>query len=64
MLIVRSKLYVLVSWAQLVGTMHNIWKVQGSNSGHHKQNKKDQNCIAEIVLVKNAQLFSILTVQS
>jgi hypothetical protein len=29
-----------MSLAQLVRTMHNIWKVRGSNPGHHKKKKK------------------------
>lgn len=31
--------YVLVSLAQLVRTMHNIYKIRGSNPGHNREKK-------------------------
>jgi len=30
---------LIVSLAQLVGTMHNICKVRGSNPGHHQKKR-------------------------
>ena len=42
--ILDPPLVVLVSLAQLVWTMHNICKVQGSNPEHHK--KKDSHVIS------------------
>jgi hypothetical protein len=36
----NTKLPILVSLAQLVGTMHNICKVRCSNPGHHQKNTK------------------------
>ena len=35
------KINVIVNLTQLVKTMHNIYKVSGSNSGHHKKNENE-----------------------
>lgn len=45
---------VLVSLSQMIGTMHNICKVHGSNFGHHK--KKNIIHIA-IVLSRQKQFL-------
>jgi len=43
---------VFVSLAQLIGTMHNICKVQGSNSDHYQKEKK---------IIYNAYLIATFT---
>jgi len=42
-----------VSLAQLVGTMHNICKVRGSNIGHHQKNLIKRELTIFLVLPLN-----------
>ena len=47
----KSTTHVLVSLAQLVGTMHKICKIRGSNSGHY-QKTKVQHIYLSLINVK------------
>jgi len=42
--LVKSGLLVLVSLPQLVSTMHNIYKIRGSNPDHHEKKSGLLSC--------------------
>jgi len=51
MTIISECLYVLISSAQLVRTMHHICKVRDSNPGHHKKKVNVYISIESLVLL-------------
>jgi hypothetical protein len=52
----RDFIFVLVSIAQLVWTMHNICKVRGSNLGHHQKKETSYLFKKFIIHPKNSNL--------